>query len=82
MQGILISIKETFVPSRSEAERRRLIRCSAGPEWVKNGPDAIEMGCLYYRKQTWVSYAADCDLIACYGGAKPIPPIFAVLWRR
>jgi len=30
------------------------------------------MGCLYYpRKQTSVSYAADCDGIRCYGGAKP-----------
>jgi hypothetical protein len=29
------------------------------------------MGCLFYpRKQTSVSYAADCDVIACYGGAK------------
>jgi len=28
------------------------------------------MGCLYYpRKQTSVSYAADCDVIVCYGGA-------------
>ena len=36
----------------------------------KNGPDALEMGCLYYpRKQTSVSYAADCDVIVCYGGA-------------
>jgi hypothetical protein len=38
---------------------------------VKNGPDALEMGCLFYpRKQTSVSYAADCDVIVCYGGAK------------
>jgi hypothetical protein len=38
---------------------------------VKNGPDALEMGCLHYpRKQTSVSYAADCDVIACYGRAK------------
>jgi hypothetical protein len=30
------------------------------------------MGCLYYlRKQASVSYAADCDVIVCYGGAKP-----------
>ena len=37
----------------------------------KNGPDALEMGCPYYsRKQISVSYAADCDLIVCYGGAK------------
>jgi hypothetical protein len=36
-----------------------------------NGPDAREMGCLYYpRRQTSVSYAADCDLIVCYGGGK------------
>jgi hypothetical protein len=29
------------------------------------------MGCLFYPpKQTSVSYAADCDLIVCYGGAK------------
>lgn len=37
----------------------------------QNGPDAREMGCLYYpRKQTSVSCAADCDAIVCYGGAK------------
>jgi hypothetical protein len=37
----------------------------------KNGPDALETGCLYYpRKQTSISYAADCDVIVCYGGAK------------
>jgi hypothetical protein len=30
------------------------------------------MGCLSYaRKQTSVSYTADCDVIVCYGGAKP-----------
>jgi hypothetical protein len=29
------------------------------------------MGCLFYpRKQPSVSYAADCDVIACYSGAK------------
>ena len=29
------------------------------------------MGWLYYpRKQTSVSYAADCDVIVCYGVAK------------
>ena len=39
--------------------------------WVKNGPDALEMGFLFYpRKQTSVSYAADCDVVVCYGGAK------------
>lgn len=38
--------------------------------WVKNGPDALEMGFLFYpRKQTSVSYAADCDVIVCYGAA-------------
>jgi hypothetical protein len=53
-----------------------------GPVRVKNGPDAIEMGCLYYpRKQISVSAAvmtdpdpnpfANCDVIACYGNAKP-----------
>src|SRR6202023_2324214 len=32
----------------------------------KNGPDALEMGCLFYpRKQTSVSYAADCNVIVC-----------------
>ena len=37
---------------------------TAGPYIrVKNGPDALEMGCLYYpRKQTSVGYAADCDV--------------------
>ena len=45
--------------------------CVASPVWVKNGPDALEMGCLYCpRKQTSVSYAVDGDLIVCYGGAK------------
>jgi hypothetical protein len=30
------------------------------------------MGCLYYpRKQTSVSYAADCDVIVYYGAAEP-----------
>ena len=29
------------------------------------------MGCLFYpRKQTSVSYAADADVIVCYGRAK------------
>jgi hypothetical protein len=29
------------------------------------------MGCLYYpRRQTSVSYAADADVIVCYGRAK------------
>jgi hypothetical protein len=45
------------------------MRNSSGVEdrfWVKNGPDALEMGCLYYpRKQTSVSHAADCDVIIC-----------------
>jgi hypothetical protein len=41
------------------------------PVRVKNGPDALEMGCLYYpRKQTSLSYAADCDVVVRYGGAK------------
>jgi hypothetical protein len=54
----------------------------SGLERVKNGPDAIQMGCLRYpRKQTSVSAAAmtdpdpnpfaDCDVIACYGNAGP-----------
>jgi len=31
----------------------------------------IPKECLYYpRQQTSVSYAADCDVIVCYGGAK------------
>jgi hypothetical protein len=42
----------------------RLPDSSGCPGWVKNGRDALEMGCLYYpRKQTSVSYAA------CYGAA-------------
>jgi hypothetical protein len=42
------------------------------PRRVKNGPDALEMGCLYYpRKQTSVSHAADCDISSpIFGGAK------------
>jgi hypothetical protein len=36
------------------------------------------MGCLFYpRKQTSVSYAADCDIIGCYGGAKLADEQFA-----
>jgi hypothetical protein len=41
------------------------------PLRVKNGRDALEMGRLFYpRKQTSVGYAADCDVMFCYGGAK------------
>jgi hypothetical protein len=30
------------------------------------------MGCLFYpREQTSASYAADCDVIVCYGAAEP-----------
>jgi hypothetical protein len=50
------------------AKKSRAAKCRF---WVKNGRDALEMGCLYCpRKQTSVSYAVDCDLIVCYGGAK------------
>jgi hypothetical protein len=39
---------------------------------VKNGPDALEMGFLFYpREQTSVGYAADCDIVICGGDAKP-----------
>jgi hypothetical protein len=39
--------------------------------WGQKRPDALEPGCLHYpRKQTSVSYAVDCDVIARYGGAK------------
>ena len=42
--------------------------------WVKNGPAALEMGRRYYpRKQTSVSYAADCEGIRCYGGGPSRP---------
>jgi hypothetical protein len=58
-------------------DRRRqfdeiFLQRTAGPYIrVKNGPDALEMGCRFYpRKQTPVSCAADCDVIVCYGGAK------------
>jgi hypothetical protein len=38
------------------------------------------MGCLYYpRKQTSVSYAADCDVITCYGGAKLVDKHLAAI---
>jgi hypothetical protein len=41
------------------------------PKWVKNAPDALEIGCLCCpRKQTSFSCAADCGAIVCYGGAK------------
>jgi hypothetical protein len=51
------------------------LRCR---RWVKNGPDALEIACLYYpRKQTSVSYAADCDVIVCYGGAKLVDKHFS-----
>jgi hypothetical protein len=46
------------------------------PLWVKNSPDALEAGFLFYpRKQTSVSYAADCDLMVCKGHS------VSVLWR-
>jgi hypothetical protein len=58
-------------------DRRRqfdeiFLQRTAGPYIrVKNGPDALEMGCLYYpRKQTSVSCAADADVIVCHGRAK------------
>jgi hypothetical protein len=41
------------------------------------------MGCLYYpRKQTSVSYAADCDAIICYGAATVYAEIIEWLKRR
>src|SRR5882762_874819 len=55
------------VPPRGRLE----VRAAQCPFRVINGRDALEMGCLHYpRKQTSVSYAADCDAIVCYGGAK------------
>jgi hypothetical protein len=40
----------------------------------KNGPDTFEMERLYNpRNQTSVSYAADCDVIVCYGAARATP---------
>ena len=52
--------------------------------WVKNDPDAIQMGCLRYpREQTSASAAAmtdpdpnplfadGCTAIVCYGNAEP-----------
>jgi hypothetical protein len=52
------------------APRRKVYRAGL-PRWVKNGHDAFEMGSLFYpREQTSVSYAADCDVIVCHGGAK------------
>jgi hypothetical protein len=48
--------------------------------WVKNGPDALEMGCLHYpRKQTSVSYAADGDIIRLLRCSKG--DCVSVLWR-
>jgi hypothetical protein len=50
--------------------RERVFRQAARVR-VKNGRDALEMGCLYYRrKQTSVSCAADCDVVVSCGGAK------------
>jgi hypothetical protein len=38
------------------------------------------MGCLHYpRKQTSVSYAADCDVIVCYGGATIYDKLLAAM---
>jgi hypothetical protein len=53
------------------AHFRVLIQIKGCPSRVKNGPDALEIGRLYYRqRQTSVSYTPDCDVIACCGGAK------------
>jgi hypothetical protein len=62
-------VRSTIALAARAARRRRADACCL--QWVKNGPDALEVGCLYYpRKQTSVSYAADCDAIVCYSGAK------------
>jgi hypothetical protein len=39
---------------------------------VKNGPDALEMGCLYYLPKADIGSATlpIATVIACYGGAK------------
>ena len=56
------------------AEFCMMLHSRCGPLWVKNGPDALEMGRRYYpRKQTSVSYAADCEGIRCYGGGPSRP---------
>jgi hypothetical protein len=35
----------------------------------KTGPDALEMGCLFYPESRHRSgYAADCDVVVCHGG--------------
>jgi hypothetical protein len=40
------------------------------------------MGCLYYpRRQTLVSYAADCDVIVCYGAANLVDKHLAATVR-
>src|SRR3979409_2573964 len=45
---------DTLMRDRSPPARRNHLQRTAGPySWVKNGRDALEMGCLFYaRKQT------------------------------
>jgi hypothetical protein len=65
--------------SRCSKQNTRPVGCSRCRMWVKNGPDALEMGCLYYpRKQTSVSYAADQDVIVCYGSSLRSTPAATV----
>ena len=52
------------------------LRC---PSRVKNGPDALEMGCLYYpRKQTSVTYAA--TVVGARSGAHSFLYARAATW--
>jgi hypothetical protein len=52
----------------ASTKSRRKFYTQVGPlsfhtAWVKNGRDALEMGCLHYpRKQTSVSYDPDCNV--------------------
>jgi hypothetical protein len=68
---VTLLVRGVFVPTAGKRTLEYRPGDAPLPVWVKNGPDALEMGCLHYpRKQTSVSYAADCDVIVCYGRAK------------
>jgi len=44
-----------------------IVQPAQGPKWVKNGPDALEMGFLFYsRKQTWLNCTAHFNAEAAF----------------
>ena len=53
-----------------------IVQPAQGPKWVKNGPDALEMGFLFYsRKQTWLNCTAHFNAEAAFTrGPQGRPP--------